>query len=185
MGHSVIEQVRLALLLEPRIMSRQPISLELEDGTLTLEGEVLDVGAKKLAVAHAGGVAGVVDVVDRLRVVAAAPMTDEEMRQHFQEEMSRQPELLGATVGANVRGGIVTLSGTVQSLAHRRLAGVLAWWIPGVCDVVNQLEVVAPEPDGDQHDRDLFHPRIPQEHPQSHARSVQHRHLDVEEHQVR
>jgi osmotically-inducible protein OsmY len=43
----------------------------------------------------------------------------------------------------------VTLSGTVPSLGHMRLAGVLAWWVPGSRDVVNDLDVVPAEADSD------------------------------------
>ena len=41
------------------------------------------------------------------------------------------------------------LDGWVISLSHKRLAGVLAWWVPGCRDVVNGLEVLPPEQDND------------------------------------
>lgn len=44
-----------------------------------------------------------------------------------------------------VKKGIVTLNGEVPSLTHKRLAGVLAWWVPGTRDVVNGLEEVPAE----------------------------------------
>jgi osmotically-inducible protein OsmY len=37
----------------------------------------------------------------------------------------------------------------VTSLSHKRLAGVLAWWVPGSRDVINGLAVVPPEEDND------------------------------------
>jgi osmotically-inducible protein OsmY len=40
-----------------------------------------------------------------------------------------------------VDGDVVTLNGQVPSLSHKRLAGVLAWWVPGVRDVVDGLAV--------------------------------------------
>ena len=43
--------------------------------------------------------------------------------------------------------GIVTLNGRVAGLTSKRLAGVLAWWVPGVRDVVNGIEVDPPEED--------------------------------------
>ncbi len=52
-------------------------------------------------------------------------------------------------IDVTVVGGVVTLSGEVASLAHKRLAGVLAWWVPGSRDVVNGLEVAPPEEDAD------------------------------------
>lgn len=56
--------------------------------------------------------------------------------------------MLGA-IGLSVDRGVVTLDGTVPSLSHKRLAGVLAWWVPGVRDVVNGLEIAPPEADDD------------------------------------
>jgi len=48
-----------------------------------------------------------------------------------------------------VKDGVVTLNGEVPSLTHKRLAGVLAWWVPGTRDVVNGLEEVPTEEDND------------------------------------
>jgi len=48
-----------------------------------------------------------------------------------------------------VRDGVVTLNGQVPSLSHKRLAGVLAWWVPGTREVINGLEDVPPEADND------------------------------------
>jgi osmotically-inducible protein OsmY len=46
-------------------------------------------------------------------------------------------------------GGVVLLEGQAPSLSHKRLAGALAWWVPGSRDVLNCLEVVPPEDDND------------------------------------
>jgi osmotically-inducible protein OsmY len=45
--------------------------------------------------------------------------------------------------------GVVLLEGRAPSLSHKRLAGALAWWVPGSRDVLNCLEVVPPEEDND------------------------------------
>src|SRR5215813_13899544 len=45
--------------------------------------------------------------------------------------------------------GIALLEGQAPSLSHKRLAGTLAWWVPGSRDVLNCLEVVPPEEDND------------------------------------
>ena len=58
----------------------------------------------------------------------------------------------GEHVEAAVRDGVVTLNGRVQSLSHKRLAGVLAWWVPGTRNVVNGLDVQPPEEDTDDED---------------------------------
>ncbi|MGA7873718.1 MAG: BON domain-containing protein [Candidatus Binatus sp.] len=48
-----------------------------------------------------------------------------------------------------VAGGVVTLDGQVESLSHKRLAELLAWWVPGTRDVVNGIEVEPYEDDSD------------------------------------
>ena len=52
-------------------------------------------------------------------------------------------------IEATVRDGVIMLDGRVISHAHRRLAGVLAWWTRGRRDVINGLDVDPPESDGD------------------------------------
>jgi osmotically-inducible protein OsmY len=48
-----------------------------------------------------------------------------------------------------VEDGVVTLDGEVPGLAQKRLAGVLAWWVPGSRDVINGLGVEPSEEDND------------------------------------
>ena len=43
--------------------------------------------------------------------------------------------------------GIVTQNGTIPGLTSKRLAGVMAWWVPGIRDVVNGIEISPPEED--------------------------------------
>lgn len=54
-----------------------------------------------------------------------------------------------ALIDVEVHEGVVTLNGSVPSLTHKRLAGVLAWLVPGSRDVVNGLEVVPAQEDHD------------------------------------
>jgi osmotically-inducible protein OsmY len=165
----VVEVVRHRLGAEPRIGAAQhAVALSFAEGVLTMEGEVADVGAKKLALERAAAVTGVEHIVDRLRVSPARHMGDAEIRDHVRDLLTGEPTLQplvlapppgggagsprGAAAGAiglSVSDGVVTLDGPVPSLAHKRLAGVLAWWVPGVRDVVNGLEVTSPEADDD------------------------------------
>lgn len=55
----------------------------------------------------------------------------------------------GGWIGFAVEDGVVTLDGRVAGLEAKRLAGVLAWWVPGSRDVVNGLAVEPPEADSD------------------------------------
>jgi osmotically-inducible protein OsmY len=162
-----VKEIRAALEKDRRInLHRFPIAVSVENGDLVLEGEVENIAAKKLAVLLAANIEATARIVDRLRVVPAEAMGDEEIRDHVcrvlleeaalerclilagDVEMRRQvvAEPAGSIV-VEVADGIVTLNGSVPSLSHKRLAGVLAWWVPGCRDVVNGLEEVPPESD--------------------------------------
>lgn len=167
----VLSAVRSALASEPRIGTHAAaisVSLDLE-GILTLEGEVSSIAAKKRALRRAAAVAGVSGVVDRLRLKAEVAMGDREIRDHVTRALVQEPafqELDFHWLRAGERGvvrqvptgkrgsievevsdGVVVLNGRVPGLDYKRLAGVLAWWIPGVRDVVNGVAVEPPEED--------------------------------------
>jgi osmotically-inducible protein OsmY len=145
--------------------------MECSDGILTLEGEMENIAAKKIGLELAVGVRGVIGIVDRLRVAPAEPMPDGAIRDHVRDALIQEPALQTCIIRVRTRGrlttvrgptpnaretievavkdGVVTLNGQVSSLARKRLAGVLAWWVPGSRDVVNGLDVVPPEEDND------------------------------------
>ncbi|MGK4005229.1 BON domain-containing protein [Sorangium sp. So ce1036] len=150
---------------------RLPIGLKEEGGVLTLQGEVPDIAAKRRALKEAAAVAEVRRVADQLHVKPAVRMGDGAIRDHlrdaliaecaFQEcavrvrdrgtlESVRTPiGTVRGTIDVSVDDGVVTLDGSVPSLVHKRLAGALAWWIPGSRDVANALEIAPPEEDND------------------------------------
>lgn len=168
----VLAKVRATLRSEPRLgPSFHASELRIEpDGALVLAGEVPSVAAKKLALERVAALGGIAGIVDRLHVRPAVRMTDKEIRVHLRdmliEELSfKHLEISEAEAGSlrlvrgvptgargiiqtEVRDGVVTLNGRVPGLVSKRLAGVMAWWVPGVCDVVNGIAVEPPEDDG-------------------------------------
>ena len=79
----LLQEVRAALASEPRLdIHAWPLELKLADGVLTIEGDVLDVAQKKLALERAAAVHGVIGILDRLRVHPAQPMGDREILDH-------------------------------------------------------------------------------------------------------
>jgi osmotically-inducible protein OsmY len=168
----ILKAVRAAFEHEPRLnLHRYPVHVAVSDGDLVLESEVETIAAKKLALELAAAVPGVSGIVDRLRVVPAQPMGDGAIGDHVRDALLQEPVFENCRIGVwdkgrletyrdpgpNVAGvievavaeGVVTLNGQVPSLSHKRLAGVLAWWVPGSRDVVNGLDVVPPEEDSD------------------------------------
>jgi osmotically-inducible protein OsmY len=73
-------------------MAGHPIRISLEaDGTLSLEGEVASVAAKKLTLERAAVVAGVSGIIDRLHVTPAALEGDGEIRDHVRDALLQEP----------------------------------------------------------------------------------------------
>jgi osmotically-inducible protein OsmY len=156
--------VHAALEREPRInVHRHRIRIASADGTVTLEGEVADVAAKKLALELAASVNGVRTVVDRLRVAPGERRGDGAVRDTLARMLLEAPELKRCSfnmktneklvvlrrverdpdgdIEISVTDGVVLLEGHVISQSHLRFAGALAWWTPGRRDVINALEV--------------------------------------------
>ena len=172
-GHSkVIARIRAALEKETRVnLHRFPISLAFAGDDLMLTGELENVAAKKIALELASQVAPGMGLIDRLRVKPAQNMSDAQLRDHVIKVLldepalehcllhSRLPQQLqthrnsvsepSGTIVVEVRDGVVTLNGEVPSLSHKRLAGVLVWWVPGCRDVVNGLAEVPAQQDND------------------------------------
>jgi osmotically-inducible protein OsmY len=168
----ILTAVRAALEHEPRINLHQyPVHIAWSDGSLLLDGEVEDIIAKKLALELAAAVPGVAGIIDRLRVAPAQRMGDGAIRDHVRSALLQEPALetcviqvrdgqklivdrepsqkFDGVIEVLVEDGVVTLDGQVLSLSHKRLAGVLAWWVPGSRDVVNALEIMPPQEDND------------------------------------
>jgi len=169
---ATVKKVRARLEKDSRInLHRYPITITVENEDLLLEGKVQDIAAKKLSFVHAAETCGNRRIVDRLRVAPAEEMGDAEIRDHVSRVLLEEPTLERCLVrGAResleeterqdvleaegiilieVADGVVTLNGRVPSLTHKRLTGVLAWWVPGTRDVVNGLEEVPPQEDND------------------------------------
>jgi osmotically-inducible protein OsmY len=170
-SRDALESVRKALRSEARVdLGNHPIHLRLADGDLTMEGEVADIAAKKLALERAASVPGIEGIVDRLRVRPAERMGDGQISALVGSAIAGEPVFANCTIRAQsrehqdtvqiaepaagtidivVEDGVVTLDGDVPGLGLKRLAGLLAWWVPGSRDVVNGLGVTPPETDND------------------------------------
>lgn len=130
-------------------LKSNPVAVRMEGPSLLIEGVVGDIAMKKRALLMAMGLPGVEGVIDRLRVRPSSPMTDAEIRDHFYSAISEEPTLQSSGIKAEVKDGVIDIEGTAGSLTHKRLAGVLAWWVPGSLDVINSLEVSPPMADND------------------------------------
>lgn len=142
-----------------------------QEGTVVLDGMVGDIASKRRARALAEEhVAGRWPVLDLIQVAPGEEEADEALRDQVAERLTSEtafseytlevetgnelqtlqkagPEGFG--IKAHVHGGVVTLSGRVGSLTHRRLAEVLVWWAAGSTLVRNELDVFPEQEDAD------------------------------------
>ncbi len=169
----ILKEVRAALEREPRInLHRHPVKMDVAEGVLTLEGDVEHIAAKKLSLELAVAVPGVTGIIDRLHVAPATRMGDGAVLDAVRDALLQEPTLRNCTIQeirkgrctmvreasdtphgvicVSVQDGVVLLDDHVTSLAQKRLAGVLAWWVPGSRDVINGMEVVPDQPDSDE-----------------------------------
>ena len=110
-------------------------------------------------------------MIDELRVRPKASVPDGEIRDLLRKALTEEPTLGGCTlreaipggfrtvrvpltavgrIDIKVRQGVVTLEGEAPSLTQRRLASVLSWQTPGICNVVDELVVSPAEDDSDE-----------------------------------
>lgn len=160
-----------AIRSESRIGPRfKPAALKIEaDGTATIQAEVDNVATKRLALQRLAATQGITAIVDRLRVKPAQPMSDDGILNSLRKAYYAEPAFAALRIAERkagrrklvqdapdprgeieieVKKGVVILNGRVPGLASKRLAGVLAWWVPGSRDVVNGIAVEPPEEDG-------------------------------------
>lgn len=170
---NLASSVRAALEADVRInLARHPLRIEAtRDDAIVLEGELADVAARKSALSVAARVPGVRGIVDRLRIIAATPRGDAEIRDSLLRMIEQESELSNCSlrmrldgrtetlhdagaeaageIEAEITSGVITLNGRVLSLTHKRMLGVLSWWTPGCRDVINGIAVVPEEQDSD------------------------------------
>lgn len=168
---AIVKRVQAAIEAESRLDIRA-LHLELKDDQLLLGGEVGSIAAKRMAVRVAQRVDGIQNVVDELCVVPAELRSDREILDTFTQLVQGQIELRNCATSRKVGGqvealhqtqdddrsgdivfsaieGMIILEGFVISLSHKRMAEVLAWWVPGCRNVINRLTIIPAEGDSD------------------------------------
>ena len=152
-----------ALEKDPDInLHESPIHVTYHD-SLRLEGEVANIIVKRKARRIAMQLSGLNHVEDHLLLRAGQRREGKALMDAVTSALSQEPAFRDiavhphpatetsdrAWIGVGARGCVVRLDGQVGSLSHRRLAEVIAWWVPGSCDVHNHVRVKPAEKDND------------------------------------
>ncbi|WP_186420842.1 BON domain-containing protein [Bosea sp. CS1GBMeth4] len=115
------------------------LRIKVQDGWITLAGEVewyFQRQAAEAAVRKLSGVAGVIDlIVVRPRVEAT------DVKHRIENALLRNAELEAGQIRVEVSGGRVKLEGKVKAWHERDVAKRAAWAVPGVTAVEDHLAI--------------------------------------------
>ncbi|NIW23624.1 MAG: BON domain-containing protein [Gammaproteobacteria bacterium] len=123
--------------------SGQPfIEFGVEDGIVTLDGEVPSLTHKRLAGVFAWWVPGSRDVINGIAVEPPEEDRDPEVLDALRIVLEKDPFLDAMQIRASCENFRITLRGAVRGEEQKQLAESDAWALFAVDDVVNELEVV-------------------------------------------
>lgn len=117
------------------------IELAVDNGIVTLDGDVPSLSHKRLAGVFAWWVPGSRDVVNGLGVEPPEEDGDEEILDALRLVLDKDPLLDAVQIHASCKHAVITLHGWVASDAQKELAEFDAWALSGVDKVVNEIEV--------------------------------------------
>ncbi len=115
------------------------VKVKVEDGWITLTGEVewqYQRAAAEHAVQKLGGVVGVLNHITLHALVQPA-----DIRRRIEEALQRDARVEAGTITINTSGSRVELHGRVHSYHERDAAERAAWSAPGVTEVKDRLLV--------------------------------------------
>lgn len=139
----VAESVVQALQLHS-IASAANIKPKVEDGLVTLEGEV-EWNYQRDSIENAlQGLAGVREIYNFIKIKPKA-LVPKDIKEKISAAFHRSATIDSQKVNVEIDGSTVILSGTVDSLSERDDAYYAAWAAPGVTSVTNNIRVAEVE----------------------------------------
>jgi osmotically-inducible protein OsmY len=113
------------------------IKVIVQNGRITLEGEVDWQYQKEAAERAVRKLSGVVGVDNRLTLVPRVDVVD--IQHRIEEALKRNAEVDAKEIHVRVDGDVVRLDGKVHLWRERRIAERAAWSVPGVREVEDHL----------------------------------------------
>lgn len=124
------------------------VTVTVDDGNVTLTGNVQSHRAREAAARNAWLVEGVVFVDNQLKLTYAQPETlpaDAEIREEILDSFRWSPDLRSYKIDVDVENGWVTLEGTLDAFWKKVDAESQAFSTRGVVGVTNKLAIVPTE----------------------------------------
>lgn len=135
----IMEAVRDALRANLGRDTADRINISVTDRVVALTGTLQSSYPKQVAGTLTGLTAGVVDMRNDIVVQPAVRRTDAEIAMDLRSRLRRNALIRDFEISVVMADGIVTLTGTVDTLRQVEQAEAIARFTPGVVDVRNQL----------------------------------------------
>ncbi|MFW9078445.1 BON domain-containing protein [Pseudomonas sp. P2757] len=120
-------------------LNKNAIKIQVEDGWVTLAGEVEWEYQRREAVGAVRNLMGVKGISNNILLKSA--VSAEGVKSEITESLKRRAIIDSQKITVDVQGADVTLSGTVDNWAERELAMHSAWSAAGVKNVQNNIIV--------------------------------------------
>jgi len=115
------------------------VNVKVEDGWVTLEGELIWNFQKEAAKKSVSKVIGVKGVTNNITIKSET--NDSIEKKDIERALKSNWSISEREIIVEVSGNIVTLNGTVHSLYQKDQAGRIAWNAPGIWKVNNELVI--------------------------------------------
>lgn len=135
---------QLAML--PQLTVFDDLSFKVDDGTVTLMGDVRNAVLKDEAFSVVKHIGGVKQIDNEIQILPAS-FNDDRIRREMVRTIYHNEQLFRYSLGAApsihiiVKNGNVELRGLVANQADKNVAGIRANSVPGVFSVENELQV--------------------------------------------
>jgi osmotically-inducible protein OsmY len=126
---------------EPINGSIYSIEVSVDEGVVTLNGQVASISHKSLAGALAWWVPGSRDVINAIEITPPEDENDDEITDAVVLVLEKDPLVNANTIQVSTRNSIVTLEGIAPSDSQKEMAEMDAWYVFAVDKVINRLEV--------------------------------------------
>jgi len=138
-------KTKIALFADSRVKGHE-VNVETKEGVVMIRGKVDSDAAKQAAETIAKNIDGVKTVKNELQVVApskrdAIDDKDDAITARVKEQIAKDSYLKKANIKVQTNAGVVSLTGEVQDLTTSAQASSIAWEVPGVKSVKNDLTV--------------------------------------------